>query len=168
VVSIGQYANTLRRMVELAGFKDSSQFFNPLPIDFSPPPQPPKPTPEETLAAAQAEAVKADMVKKAAELQLKEQESLRLDARERDKIAQDGVMRRYELELKYNTDINDQATQLQIAQHSEQIRRTAGVEQAMVSQMSAAQPPAPEMMAPDMAAPQPPMAEPPPMPIPGM
>ena len=165
VVTIGQYANTLRRMVELAGFKDSSQFFNALPIDFSPPPQPPKPTPEETLAAAQAEAVKADMVKKAAELQLKEQESLRLDAREREKIAQDGVLRRYELELKYNTDINDQATQLQIAQHSEEIRRAAGVEQAMVSQMAAqpAPPPVPELMPPEA-----PMAMPPQMPTPGM
>jgi hypothetical protein len=105
------------------------------------------------------------MVKKAAELQMKEQESLRLDARERDKIAQDGLLRQYELELKYNTDINDQATQLQIAQHSEQIRRSAGVEQAMVSSIAAqpAPPPVPEVMPPEA-----PMAMPPQMPIQGM
>jgi hypothetical protein len=152
VVTVGQYSNTLRKMVELAGFKDSSQFFNTLPVDFNPPPQQPKPTPEEVLAQAQAQAVQADVAKKAAELKLKEEESMRLDAREREKIAQDGVLRQYELELKYNTDINDAATQLEIAKHSEQIKRTAGVEQAMVNAMSQSAPaPAP---APDQLPPQ--------------
>ena len=146
LVTVGQYSNTLRRMVELAGFKDSTQFYNALPADFQPPQQPPKPTPEEVLAQAQAQAIQADVAKKAAELQLKEEESLRLDAREREKIAQDGQLRQLELELKYQADINEAQVQLEIAKQSEEIRRTANVEQAMVNAMSApAQPPAPDM-----------------------
>lgn len=136
LVTLGQYSNTMRRMVELAGFKDSTQFYNALPADFKLPPQPPKPTPEEILAQAQAEAIQADVAKKAAELQLKRENDVMVDARERERIAQDGALRRYELELKYQTDINDQQMQREIAAAAEQTRRTAQVEQAMVAAMA--------------------------------
>lgn len=140
MVSIGQYTNTLRKMVELAGFQDSSQFFNALPMDYQMEMPPPKPTPEEMLAEAQAMAIEADVRKKAAELDITREQNHMVDARERDKIAQDGALKQYELELKYKTDINDQAMQAQIAASSEQIRRSAAVEQAMVGAMSPAQP----------------------------
>lgn len=144
LTNIGQYSNTLRRMVELAGFKDATQFYNALPADFQMPMPEPKPTPEEVLAQAQAQAIQADVAKKAAELEMKEQESLRLDAREREKIAQDGQLKQLELELKYQADINEAQVQLQIAQQAEEIRRSAIVEQSMVNAM-AAQPPQPNM-----------------------
>lgn len=143
MVTVGQYVNTLRQMVELAGFKDSSKYFNPLPVDFSLPPPEPKPTPEEMLAQVQADAIRADIEKKAAELQIKRENDYMVDARERERIAQDGVLKRYELELKYQTDINDQAMQRDIAIASAQTQRAAQLEQAMVNSMGA-QPPAPE------------------------
>lgn len=145
VVSVGQYVNTLRTMAELSGFKDSSKFFAPLPMDFRfDPPQ--KLSPEEVLAQAQAKAVEADVAKKAAELEIKRENDMMIDARERERIAGDQVLKRYELELKYQTDINDQAMQRDIAMNTEQIRRSANVEQAMVNGMVApapAQPPMP-------------------------
>jgi hypothetical protein len=38
-------------------------------------------------------------------LELKREEMIRADDRERDRIEQDGILRRYEMELKYNTQI---------------------------------------------------------------
>lgn len=152
LVSMAQYANTLRKSVELTGFKDAGQFFNALPADFQMPEPEPKPTPEEILAQAQAQAIQADVAKKAAELQMKEEESLRLDAREREKIAQDGQLRQLELELKYQADINDAAVQLEIAKQSESIRKAAQLEQAMVNSLTppAPPPPAEPMLPPEM------------------
>jgi hypothetical protein len=140
VVSVGQYVNTLRQMTELSGFKDSSKYFNELPLDFKID-IPQKPTPEEVLAEAQAQAVQADVAKKAAELEIKERNDLMVDARERERISGDQVLKKYELELKYSTDISDQAMQRDIAIGTEQTRRSAAVEQAMVSQMPAPQQP---------------------------
>jgi hypothetical protein len=156
LVTMGQYANTLRRMVELAGFKDASQFYNAIPLDFQPPQQEPKPTPEEVLAQAQAQAIQADVAKKAAELDLKDKEMSMVDARERTKIAQDGQLKQMELELKYQVDINEQAVRLEIAKNSEEIKRAATVEQAMVNAMMPA-PPAPAEPMP--MAPEPPMPD---------
>ena len=140
VVSVGQYVNTLRQMTELSGFKDSSKYFNELPIDFKFE-MPNKPTPEEVLAQAQAQAVQADVAKKAAELEIKERNDLMVDAREREKISGDQVLKKYELELKYSTDISDQAMQRDIAIGTEQTRRSASIEQAMVNSMAAPQQP---------------------------
>ena len=139
VVSVGQYVNTLRQMTELSGFKDSSKYFNELPIDFTFE-MPQKLSPEEVLAQAQAKAVEADVAKKAAELEIKRDNDMMIDARERERISGDQVLKRYELELKYSTDINDQAMQRDIAIGTEQTRRSAAVEQAMVGQMTPQQP----------------------------
>lgn len=105
VVSLPQYTNTLTKMLEMSGIKDSQNYFNQLPADYQLPEQPPKKTPEEMLAEVQAQSIQADIQKKAAELELKRDEMMRADDRERDRIEQDGILRRYEMELKYNTQI---------------------------------------------------------------
>ena len=85
---------------------------------------------------AQAEAIQADVAKKAAELQLKRENDVMIDARERERIAQDGALKRYELELKYQTDINDQQMQRDIADAAEQTRRAAQVEQSIINALT--------------------------------
>ena len=108
LVSPSMYASTLRKIVELSGFKDSSQFFNDIPADYQPPaPPPPKPTPEEVLAEVQAKSIEADIQKKAAELELKREQMIRDDDFRRDELAQSGLLKKYEIELKYNAQISN-------------------------------------------------------------
>ena len=107
LVTPAQYSNTLRRMVELSGFKDASQFFNAVPADYKPPQKQPKPTPEEMLAQVQAQSIQADIQKKAAELQLKREEMIRSDDRARDKMDIDKFIALRELELKYGIKMNE-------------------------------------------------------------
>ena len=116
LVSPAQYANTLRKMVELAGFKDASQFFNAIPADYQPPQsqEPAKPSPEEMLAPVQVQSIQADIQKKAAELELDRQKAMMADDRERDKIETDRFIKLRELELKYGAVINEQQLNVQV------------------------------------------------------
>ena len=117
LVTPAQYSNTLRRIVELAGFKDSSQFFNAIPADYVPPQsqEPAKPSPEEMLAQVQVQSIQADIQKKAAELDLRREEMMRMDDRERDKMEIDKFVKLRELELKYSTRIDETMINAQVA-----------------------------------------------------
>lgn len=106
LVTPQQYARTLRKIVELSGFKDASMYFNDIPDDWKPEPQQAKPSPEEVLAKVQAESIQADIQKKAAELELKRQQMVMDDDFRRDQMNQDRLLKQYELELKYNTQIS--------------------------------------------------------------
>ena len=149
LVTPQQFSNTLRKIVELSGFKDTTSFFQSIPADYVPPTPQPKPTPEEVLAQVQAESIKADIQKKAAELELKRQQMLLDDDLARDKMAQDMYLKKYEIELKYKSQIS--TAEIDAAQN---IDREAMRQQALLAQQQAAQfvqqpqPPAPEMMPP--------------------
>ena len=107
LVTPAQYSSTLRKIVELSGFRDPGQFFNQIPADYQPPAPPqPKPTPEEVLAQVQAQSIQADIQKKAAELELKRQQMMMDNDLNRDKMYQEMALKKYELELKYNVQIN--------------------------------------------------------------
>ena len=135
VVSIPQYTNTLTKMLQLAGIKDSANYFNQLPNDFQlPEPPAPKPTPEEILAQVQAQSIQADIQKKAAELQLDRERMLMADDRERDRIEQDGILRRYELELKYGVQIQSAEINAAMNTDRELIRQQAAMNQTQVPQ----------------------------------
>ena len=135
VVSIPQYTNTLTKMLQLAGIKDSANYFNQLPNDFQlPEPPAPKPTPEEILAQVQAQSIQADIQKKAAELQLDRERMLMADDRERDRIEQDGILRRYELELKYGVQIQSAEINAAMNTDRELIRQQAAMSQTQVPQ----------------------------------
>ena len=152
LVTPQQFSNTLRKVVELSGFKDTTSYFQQIPADYQPPAPPqPKPSPEEILAQVQAESIKADIQKKAAELELKRQQMLLDDDLARDKMAQDLYLKKYEIELKYKSQIS--TAEIDAAQN---IDREAIRQQALLAQQQAAQlmqqpqqqPPAPEMMPP--------------------
>jgi hypothetical protein len=149
LVTPQQFSNTLRKIVELSGFKDATSFFQNIPADYVPPTPTPKPSPEEVLAQVQAESIKADIQKKAAELELKRQQMLLDDDLSRDKMAQDLYLKKYEIELKYKSQIS--TAEIDAAQN---IDREAMRQQALLAQQQAAQfvsqpqPPAPEMMPP--------------------
>lgn len=121
-----QYAYTLRKMTELSGFRDSSQFFNQVPSDYQPPqPQSPPPDPK-VQAAVELSKVKegkiqSDIHKSQAELSLKREEMFLVDARERERIAADERVRLAEISAKYNADV--QNTQAQIDAENARIRQ---------------------------------------------
>ena len=79
-VSPAQYRTTLGRMVEIAGFKDSSEFYKPITPEqdqmlSNPPPQQPQMPPEvqAIMARTQAE-IQANQAKAQADIQLKQQQ----------------------------------------------------------------------------------------------
>jgi len=135
VVSLPQYTNTLTKLLQLAGIKDSQNYFNQLPVDFQlPEPPPPKPTPEEMLAQVQVQSIQADIQKKAAELDLERQKMIMSDDRERDRVEQDGILRRYELELKYGVQIQSAEINAAMNTDRELIRQQAAMSQTQVPQ----------------------------------
>jgi len=135
IVSLPQYTNTLTKLLQLASIKDSQNYFNQLPVDFQlPEPPPPKLSPEEVLAQVQAQSIQADIEKKAAELDLQRQKMIMDDDRERDKIEQDGILRRYELELKYGVQIQSAEINAAMNTDRELIRQQAAMNQTQVPQ----------------------------------
>jgi len=135
LVTPQQFSNTLRKIVELSGFKDASSFFQDIPADYVPPAPPaPKPSPEEILAQVQAESIKADIQKKAADLELQRQQMIMDDDLKRDQMAQDLYLKKYEIELKYNSQIS--TAEINAAQN---IDREAIRQQAVLAQQQAAQ-----------------------------
>ena len=139
VVTPAMYTRTLQKVVELSGMKDASQYFQMLPPDFQVPQTPPKPTPEEVLAQVQAESIQADIQKKAAELELQRQKMMRDDDFRRDQMAQDYLLKKYELELKYGTQISNAELMAMQNMDREAMRQQTAIVQSAV-QAAQAQP----------------------------
>lgn len=132
IASLPMYIRTLQKAIELSGYKDASSYFNTLPADFQMPQEPAKPTPEEVLAQVQAQSIQADIQKKAAELELKREQMLRDDDYRRDQLAQDLLLKKYELELKYGTQISTAEIDARQAMDREAMQQqTALVQQAV-------------------------------------
>ena len=106
IASLPMYIRTLQKAIELSGYKDASSYFNTLPADFQMPQEQPQQTPEQVLAQVQAQSIQADIQKKAAELELQREKMIRDDDYRRDQLAQDLMLKKYELELKYGTQIS--------------------------------------------------------------
>jgi hypothetical protein len=124
LVDLGQYRNTLAQMLALAGYKDPNMFFkDPAMQPPPPPPAPPPPSPEEILAQVQAQAIQADIQKKAAELELQREEMMRKDDRERDKLDADTMLRAAEIEAKYNTQVNTASIQAMMQRDREFLKQ---------------------------------------------
>jgi hypothetical protein len=124
LVDLSQYRNTLAQMLALAGYKDPNMFFkDPALQPPPPPPPPPPPSPEEILAQVQAQAIQADIQKKAAELELRREEMLRKDDRDRDKLDADTMLRAAEIEAKYNTQVNTASIQAMMQRDREFLKQ---------------------------------------------
>jgi hypothetical protein len=139
VVSPQMYVRTLKKVVELSGFKDASSYFADIPDGWKAPPAPQKPSPEEVLAQVQAESIRADIQKKAADLELQRQQMIRDDDFRRDQMNQDRLLKQMELELKYNTQLNT----AQIVAEQNVNREVIREQGALVQQAMAQAQPAP-------------------------
>jgi hypothetical protein len=148
VVTPAMYIRTIQKIVELSGFKDASSYFQALPADFQMPQSQPKPTPEEVLAQVQAQSIQADIQKKAAELELKREQMVRDDDYRRDQLAQDLMLKKYELELKYGAQISTAEIDARQAMDREAMQQQTALVQQAVQAASQVQAPPVEQMPP--------------------
>ena len=107
LVNLQQYANTLTKMIEMAGFKDAQAFINTTVPPMPPQPQEPaKPSPEEMLA--QAEAMKAQNLAQKAIIDA-ETDRMKIimdDDRNRDEHEANLKLKIAELQAKFGAQIN--------------------------------------------------------------
>jgi hypothetical protein len=148
IASLPMYIRTLQKAIELSGNKDASSYFNTLPADFQMPQEPAKPTPEEVLAQVQAQSIQADIQKKAAELELKREQMMRDDDYRRDQLAQDLLLKKYELELKYGTQISTAEIDARQAMDREAMQQQTALVQSAVQAANQVQAPPVEQLPP--------------------
>jgi hypothetical protein len=142
VVTPAMYIRTIQKIVEMSGMKDASSYFQDLPADFQmPQADAPKPTPEEVLAQVQAQSIQADIQKKAAELELKREQMVRDDDYRRDQLAQDLMLKKYELELKYGAQISTAEIEAQQAMDREAMAQQSAIVQQAVQTAANVPPP---------------------------
>jgi hypothetical protein len=142
VVTPAMYIRSIQKIIELSGFKDASSYIQTLPADFQmPQADAPKPTPEEVLAQVQAQSIQADIQKKAAELELKREQMIRDDDYRRDQMAQDLMLKKYELELKYQTQISTAEIQAQQSMDREAMAQESAIIQQAVQTAANVPPP---------------------------
>ena len=141
IASLPMYIRTLQKAIELSGYKDASSYFNTLPADFQMPQEQPQQTPEQVLAQVQAQSIQADIQKKAAELELKREQMIRDDDYRRDQMAQDLMLKKYELELKYQTQISTAEIQAQQAMDREAMQQESAIVQQAVQTAANVPPP---------------------------
>jgi len=142
VVTPAMYIRTIQKIVEMSGVKDASSYFQALPADFQiPQAEAPKPTPEEVLAQVQAQSIQADIQKKAAELELKREQMIRDDDYRRDQLAQDLMLKKYELELKYGAQISTAEIDARQAMDREAMAQESAIIQQAVQTAANVPPP---------------------------
>ena len=126
LVNLQQYANTLTKMIEMAGFKDATTFINTTVPPMPPQPQEPaKPSPEEMLA--QAEAMKAQNLAQKAIIDA-ETDRMKIimdDDRNRDEHEADLKLKIAELQAKYGAQINVAEINAIMERDREAIRQVA-------------------------------------------
>ena len=107
LVSMQQYANTLTRMIELAGFQDAQTFVNTEVPPMPPQPQePPKSDPAEMLAQAEAMKAQVSAQKAMIDAETDRMKIIMDDDRQRDIEEAQLRVKAMELQAKYGAQIN--------------------------------------------------------------
>lgn len=113
---------TLAKAAELAGFRNSDEFFRPwgpeeeMQAQEAAASQPPPPDPNQMLVQIEQMRVQVEQMKAETTFELERQKMILQDDRERDKVARQSVLKEYELELKYRNEINDAQIQSAVEQ----------------------------------------------------
>jgi len=136
LVTNEQYHNTLTKMTELSGYKDTQSFWTDPATYEPPPPQPPEPTPDEIFAKAQADKVRQDMEIDQSRLSLDREKMVRDDDLARDKMESELEIKVKEMENKYHTTIDQTEIRGRMERDREQIKMEA---QQMLQQQQAQQ-----------------------------
>ena len=126
LVSMQQYANTLTKMIEMAGFKDSSSFINPE-VPPMPPQQPgdSKPSPEEMLAQAEMQKAQVTAQKAMIDAETDRMKIIMDDDRQRDIEEAQLKVKAMEMQAKYGAQINIAEINAIMERDRENIRQSA-------------------------------------------
>ena len=132
LVGVVQYANTLRKITELSGFKDADQFFKD-PLKEPPkPPEPKEPSPEEQMMEMQQQQFAMTMELERAKLQL-DAEKAKTNAQMKEaEMNIDAQLKVTELGAKYNQSIDTTQLKGDLDTEREKIRSDANIQSARI------------------------------------
>jgi hypothetical protein len=125
MVSLQQYANTLSRMIEMAGFKDPESFINTEVPPLPPAPQETKPDAAELLAQAEAQKAQVQAQKAIIDAETDRMKIIMDDDRSRDIEEAQIRLKAAELLAKYGTQVNIAEINAIMERDRETIRQTA-------------------------------------------
>tara|TARA_Y100000590_G_scaffold470609_1_gene666909 strand:- start:11625 stop:13784 length:2160 start_codon:yes stop_codon:yes gene_type:complete len=126
MVTPQMYANTLQKMIEMAGFKDSNQFIN---ANFPPmPPQPPQQDPAALLAEAELQKSQVSAQKAIIDAETDRLKLIMEDDRRRDEIEADMMLKSAELQAKYGAQINVAEIKSLMERDREVLRQAAKIQ----------------------------------------
>lgn len=156
-VTPGQFLNTRKRVLQLKGFKDTTEFYQDLPVDWVPPPAPEQPDPNMLIAQAEMAKAQAEVQKKQAdiakqevellqrrveletefarkneELHLKREQIVRQDDLERDKLDTEERLKAREIEVQRQTEM--EKAQLQASVDLEKAKIDADAKKAVAKE----------------------------------
>lgn len=120
---VDKYRNTLAQIANEAGFKDDTRYFGEVNAQtmqqVMQQGQNQKPDPTEMLAQVEAQKVQASILRDNMKTQADIQDAIRIDAREREKMRMDAMIRLAEIEAKYGTQVNIAHIEATIARDQE-------------------------------------------------
>lgn len=125
MVSLQQYANTLSRMIEMAGFKDPESFINTEVPPMPPAPEQTKPDAAELLAQAEAMKAQNQAQKAIIDAETDRMKIIMDDDRNRDEAEAQIRLKAAELLAKYGTQVNIAEINAIMERDRETIRQTA-------------------------------------------
>ena len=125
MVSLQQYANTLSRMIEMAGFKDPESFINTEVPPMPPAPEQTKPDATEILAQAEAQKAQNQAQKAIIDAETDRMKIIMDDDRQRDETEAQIRLKAAELLAKYGTQVNIAEINAIMERDRETIRQTA-------------------------------------------
>ena len=124
LVSGQQYANTLAKIIEMAGFKDVDQFINTTVEEPQPVPEDQqKPSGEEMLAMAETRKAEASAQKSVLDAENNRLKILLEDDYKRDQAQADAVLKVMEINAKYGTQLDTKIIDALLERDKEEIRQ---------------------------------------------
>lgn len=118
-----QYANTLTKIIEMAGFKDANQFVNTTVEEPQPNPEDNKPSGEEMLAMAESKKAEATAQKSVIDAENNRLKILLDDDFKRDQAQADAVLKVMEINAKYGTALDTKVIDALLEREKEEIRQ---------------------------------------------
>ena len=118
-----QYANTLTKIIEMAGFKDANQFINTTVQTPPPNPEDDKPSGEELLAMAETKKAEATAQKSVIDAENNRLKILLDDDFKRDQAQADAVLKVMEINAKYGTALDTKIIDALLERDKEVIRQ---------------------------------------------